>query len=261
MGRLDGRAVLVTGGGRGIGRAIALELAREGADVAVTARTRTEIEGVAGEVEALGRRGVAIQADAMQADEARGAVREAIARLGRLDALVNNVGGIVAPRGLEELLPFSHDDDLFLDNLVLNLVSAYWSTREALGTMRDQSYGRIVNIGSGYAKNSGGLLAYTTAKHGIVGFTRALAAQVAPVGISVNCLCPGWTNTQLVDFEVLAMAYGTDAAGARAKAEADNLQGRILEPEELGPMAALLCSEASAGITGQVISVDGGFMV
>ena len=91
--------------------------------------------------------------------------------------------------------------------------------------------------------------------------TRALAAQLAPFGITVNCLCPGWNNTKLVDWDVLAVAYGTDPAGARAMAESDNLQQRILEPAELGPMAALLAAEESAGITGQVISVDGGFRV
>lgn len=261
MGRLDGRVALVTGGGRGIGRAMALEMAREGADVAVTSRTASEIEAVAGEVKALGRRGLAIPADAMSREESRGAVREAIAQLGRLDALVNNAGGLIAPRGLEELLPFDHDDELFLDNVVLNLVSAYWSTREALPHMRERGYGRILNIGSGYAKNSGGVISYSAAKHGIVGLTRSLAAQVAPFGITVNCLCPGWTNTRLVDWEALAVVYGTDAAGARAAAEADNLQKRILEPEELGPMAALLVAESSAGITGQVVSVDGGFKV
>jgi NAD(P)-dependent dehydrogenase (short-subunit alcohol dehydrogenase family) len=261
MGRLDGRAALVTGGGRGIGRAIALALAREGADVAVTARTRSEIEAVAGEVEALGRRGAAVCADAMDASQTRAAVREAIARLGRLDALVNNAGGIVAPRGLVDLLPFSHDDRLFSENLVLNLVSAWWATQEALPHMRERRHGRVLFIGSGYAKRSGGLVAYTAAKHGLVGLTRALAAQVAPFGITVNCLCPGWTHTRLVDWDALAVAYGTDAAGARARAEADNLQHRVLEPAELGPMAALLAADESAGITGQVISVDGGFGV
>lgn len=93
------------------------------------------------------------------------------------------------------------------------------------------------------------------------GFTRALAAQTAPFGITVNCLCPGWTNTSLVDWNRLAEAWGTDPAGAKASAESENLQHRILEPEELGPMAVLLASEESAGVTGQVISVDGGYKV
>jgi NAD(P)-dependent dehydrogenase (short-subunit alcohol dehydrogenase family) len=255
------RTAFVSGAGRNIGRAIALELAREGADVAVTSRTRRELEAVAKEVEALGQRGLALPADAMSAEQTRAVVREALAELGQLDVLVNNVGGVVAPRGLGELLAFGHDDQLFVDNLVLNLVSGWWSTAEALPHMRERGYGRIVNIGSGYAKNSGGLVAYTAAKHGVVGLTRALAAQVAPFGITVNCLCPGWTNTALVDWDVLALAYGTDAAGARAMAESENLQKRVLEPEELGPMAALLAAEEAAGITGQVISVDGGFKV
>lgn len=261
MGRLEGRTALVTGGGRGIGRAIAVELAREGADVAVTSRTQGQLEAVAREIEALGRRGLALPADAMNVAEVRAVVRETVSGLGQLDVLVNNVGGLLAPRGLGDLLPFSHDDQLFTDNLVLNLVSGWWSTSEALPHMHERGYGRIINIGSGYAKNSGGLVAYSAAKHGVVGLTRALAAQVAPSGITVNCLCPGWTNTALVDWNVLAMAYGTDAAGAKAMAESENLQKRVLEPEELGPMAALLASEEAAGITGQVISVDGGYKV
>jgi NAD(P)-dependent dehydrogenase (short-subunit alcohol dehydrogenase family) len=261
MGRLDGRVALVTGGGRGIGRAIALELAREGADVAVTSRTQGELEAVVKEIAALGRQGLALPADAMNVAEVRAVVREVISERGQLDVLVNNVGGVLAPHGLGDLLPFDHDDQLFTDNLVLNLVSGWWSTAEALPHMRDRAYGRIINIGSGYAKNSGGLVCYSAAKHGVVGLTRALAAQVAPFGITVNCLCPGWTNTALVDWDVLALAYGTDAAGAKAMAENENLQKRVLEPEELGPMATLLAAEDAAGITGQVVSVDGGYKV
>jgi NAD(P)-dependent dehydrogenase (short-subunit alcohol dehydrogenase family) len=261
MGKLDGRTALITGGGRGIGRALALAFAREGADVAVTARTRSEIEAVAEDVKGLARRGVALCADALSAEQTREAAREAIARLGRLDIVVNNAGGLHARGNLEELLPFTHDDDLFLDNLVLNLVSAYWTTRQVLPHMRERGYGRIVNIGSGHARRSGGLLAYTTAKHGMVGFTRSLAAHVASHGITVNCLCPGWTDTRLVDWDVIGALQGRDAATARAAAESEALQQRILEPEELGPMAVLLASEEAAAITGQVVSVDGGFKV
>jgi len=262
MDRLKGKVALVTGGGRGIGRAIALALAREGAAVAVSSRTLSELEHVAGEAAACGAAGaLAIRADATRAPEQRAAVRRAIEYFGQLDILVNNAGGVVATGGMKDLLAFSHDDDLFLQNLNLNLTSAYWATSEALPHMRDHRYGRVISIGSGYAKRSGGLIAYTAAKHGLVGYTRALAAETAPFGITVNCLCPGWTNTTLVNFDALASAYGTDAAGAKAIIESENLQHRVLEPEELGPMAVLLASEDSAGITGQVISVDGGYKV
>jgi len=127
--------------------------------------------------------------------------------------------------------------------------------------MRERGYGRVINIGSGASKNSGASVAYVTAKHGLVGFTRQLAADVGKQGITVNCLCPGWTNTSLVDFESMARSRGVSVEEARATAEASNLQGRVLEPEELGPMAALLASPAGGGITGQVISVDGGYKV
>jgi NAD(P)-dependent dehydrogenase (short-subunit alcohol dehydrogenase family) len=261
MGRLDGRVAWITGGGRGIGRAIALEMAREGADIAISSRTESELEGVAGEIEGLGCRALAVRADVMGLEDIRNATREILSHFGRLDILVNNAGGGVPPRKPEDLQPFPHDDQSFLDNLNLNLISVWRATREVLPHMRDQGYGRIINIGSGYAKHSGGTVVYTAAKHGVVGLTRALAALVASHGITVNCLCPGWTNTRLVNFDAMGKAMGVDGATARTMVENDNLQKRILEPEELGPMAALLASEVSAGITGQVISVDGGYKV
>jgi len=261
MGRLEGLVALVTGGGRGIGRAIALEFAREGAAVAITSRTRAELDAVAAEVRALGGRCETVRADAMERAQAVGAVTATLERLGRLDILLNNVGGGVPVRSPADVDPFTHDDDVFVDNLTLNLVTHYWTTRAALPSMRERRYGRVINIGSGYAKRSGGGLAYTTAKHGVVGFTRALAAQVAPHGITVNCLCPGWTNTALIRIDRVAERLGTDVEGAKAHLAKDNLLDRILEPEELGPMAALLAAPESAGITGQVISVDGGYKV
>jgi NAD(P)-dependent dehydrogenase (short-subunit alcohol dehydrogenase family) len=234
-------------------------MAREGADVAVSARTRAEIEAVAREIEALGRRSLAVPCDVMKREEIRSLVATVIGHFGRLDILVNNAGGLVGD--LRRCQPLDHDDELFEANLFLNLTSAYYATRCALPQMMKQRYGRIINIGSGYAKRGGGPLAYSAAKHGLVGFTRALAYPAAEYGITVNCLCPGWTNTKLADFEVLGKAYGVEPAALRAMAESENIQKRILEPEELGPMAALLASPEGGGITGQVISVDGGYKV
>ena len=259
MGRLNDRVAVVTGGGRGIGRAIALEMARDGARVVVSSRTREQLDSVVAEAEEVGSSGLAIVADALDREEAKAPVREAFAAFGRVDILVNNVGGGAPLRGSQN--PFTHDDDVFEANLALNLTSAYWTTREALPLMRDAGYGRIINIGSGYSKRSGGALAYTCAKHGLIGFTRALAHDTAAHGITVNCLCPGWTNTALVDWEGMGKAMGMSADEAHALRAAENLQDRVLEPEELGPMASLLAAPESAGITGQVISVDGGYKV
>lgn len=259
-GELSGLVALVTGGGRGIGRAIALEMAKNGATIVVSSRTPSELDEVVAEVRAFGANGLALRSDAMARDQALETVAAALQLFGRLDIVVNNVGGGVGGRPQDQD-PFTHNDDVFVDNLTLNLVTHYWTTRAALPSMKEHHFGRIINIGSGYAKNSGGALAYTTAKHGLIGFTRALAAQVAPHGITVNCLCPAWTNTRLINIDQIAERLGTDVEGAKASLARDNLLGRILEPEELGPMAALLAAPKSAGITGQVISVDGGYKV
>jgi len=193
----------------------------------------------------------------MDRADARRPVAEAVKRFGRVDVLVNNVGGTVG-RAHD---PFTGDDASFENTLVLCLTSAWWTSREALPVMREQGFGRIINIGSGASKGTGGSLAYTTGKHALVGFTKQLAAAGAEHGITVNCLCPGWTRTSLLDFELIAKREGTTAEEAEARAAGQALQNRVLDPEELAGMATLLAADDGRGITGQVISVDGGYKV
>jgi len=256
---LGGRVAVVTGGGRGIGRAIARRLAGDGAVVVVSSRTQADLDAVVSDVGRAGGRGLAVVADAGDRADARRPVQEAFARFGRVDIVVNNVGGVVG----RDHDPFTGTDDAFERTLTLNLTSAWWTTREALPHMREAGWGRVVNIGSGASKSSapGTRVAYAAAKHGLVGFTRQLARAVAPHGITVNCVCPGWTNTSMVDWAAIAARGGVTVEEAQAEALAANLQHRILEPEELTGMVALLAGDEGAGITGQVISVDGGYGV
>jgi NAD(P)-dependent dehydrogenase (short-subunit alcohol dehydrogenase family) len=196
-----------------------------------------------------------VVADASDRDDARRPVYAALDRFGRVDILVNNVGGSVG-RAHD---PFTGDDASFEDTLALNLTSAWWTTRAALPAMREQQWGRVISIGSGASKRAAGTVAYTTAKHALIGLTKQLAQATGADGITVNLLCPGWTNTSLLDFEKVAQRNGTTVDEAMAVAHADNAQHRVLEADELAGMATLLASDEGAGITGQVISVDGGY--
>jgi len=257
MGQLDGRVAVITGGGRGIGEAIALRYAAEGATIVISSRTASDLEDTLGRAGLDAGRGLAVVADAMDRDDARRPVHAALETFGRVDVLVNNVGGTVGRTSLFDADP----GDGFEKTLVLSLTSAWWTTSAALPGMRDQGGGRIINIGSGAARMTGGSVPYTTAKHGLVGFSKELAKSVAPYGINVNVLSPGFTRTTLLDFEAIATRNGTTAEEEEARACAENLQHRVLEAEELGGMATLLAGEDGRGITGQVISVDVGYKV
>jgi NAD(P)-dependent dehydrogenase (short-subunit alcohol dehydrogenase family) len=259
---LEGRRALVTGGGRGIGRSIALALADAGADVAVAARSRDELEEVAREIEKLGRRGIAAVIDLMDRDAINHGFRQASEKLGGVDILVNNAGGTVHA-GSELLNPLNHDARAFEDNLFLNLLQAVYMTKAALPFMIAQNWGRIINIGSSGGDHHGmGPVSYATAKHGLVGFTRAMSYALAPHGININVISPGLTETRVLDWEHMAHLYKVATAEeAKRKAVDKTALKRLLSPAEFGPVAVLLASDAGAAITGQVIGVDAGYLV
>ena len=218
MGKLEGRVALVTGSGRGIGRAIALAYAREGARIGLTSRSRPELEAVKLDIEAAGGESFVVTADLFDGPAIKRMVDDVIAHFGRLDILVNNGGGMVASGSAVQAL--THDDAAFEKTIFLNLTSTYYATRAALPQMVQQNYGRVIFIGSGYAKRGGGPIAYTAAKHAVIGMTRALAYQV-PSSITVNTLSPGWTRTNLVDFDRIAAARGIDKKAAETLVAGD----------------------------------------
>jgi 3-hydroxybutyrate dehydrogenase/3-oxoacyl-[acyl-carrier protein] reductase len=256
MDKLEGQVAVVTGGGRGIGKAIALALAGEGAAVIVSSRSKAELDSTVSEVKALGGDGLAVVADAMERSAARRPVAAALERFGRVDVVIPNVGGVA---GMHTCL--EGGDKGFETTLVLNLTSAWWTISAAMPAMRAQGYGRIVTIGSTEAlrANDGGPPAYVAAKHGLVGLTKQLAQDCGVYGITANCICPGWTNTAMVDFDNTARHLGITPEQARAYATDKAALRCIMEPEDIAAIALLLVSPEGARITGSVISVDGGY--
>lgn len=253
MSALADKIAIITGASSGIGLATAKHLSSLGARLVLAARDADALKRLEQELPGS----VAISTDVTKPDQAARLVEETITGFGRVDVLVNNVGGSVG----RDHDPFTMTDETFERTLAMNLTSAWWTTSAALGGMRERGWGRIVMIGSGAARAStpGGRLGYTAGKHGLVGLTRQLAEATAVHGITVNCVCPGWTNTSMVDWEAIAARQGVTVAAAQAGALASNAQHRILEPEELTGMISLLVGDEGAGITGQVIGVDGGY--
>ena len=247
MTRLAGRHAAVTGGGTGIGRAIAVRLAAEGAEVTVLGRREAPLR----EAAALLPGGRAQPCDV--ADEA--AVATAFAALPRVDVLVNCAGAA----GSAPFLKMSLEH--FRGMLEANLVSAFLCSRAVAPAMLEAGFGRIVNVAStaglrGYPYIAG----YTAAKHGLVGLTRALAAEFAQNGVTVNAICPGYVDTEIVRATVanIQAKTGRTAEQARAALVKLNPQGRLVRPEEAADVVAWLCGAEAASVTGQAIGVAGG---
>ena len=237
-GSLNGRVALVTGGGRGIGRAIALALAEHGADVAVNYRERSEdAEAVADAVRRLERKAIAIQADVSEGAAVKRLVERAEAEIGPIGILVNNAG-VALQRGLDDLTEAEFDL-----TIAVNLKSAFLCTQAVLPAMRKQRWGRIVNISSGAARG-GGIVGvhYNASKAGLEGLTRGYAARLVKEGITVNAVSPS--------------LIATDMLGALPGAAANTPLGRAGTSEEVAQ--AVLMVIGNPYMTGQTVPVNGG---
>ncbi len=245
---LSGKAAVVTGGSRGIGRAIALRLARQGADVAFSYRgNQPAADDTVGQLEALGRRALGVQGDATDPASAEALVKQALEAFGKVDILVNNAG-ITRDDLIMRMSP-----ETWREVLETNLFGAFYATKAVTRPMLKARAGRIVNITSvsGQAGQMG-QANYSAAKAGLIGLTKATARELASRGITCNAVAPGFVLTEL-----------TEGLPDDLKAQITERTplGRFGTPEEIADAVAFLASDEARYITGQVLAVDGGLVM
>ncbi len=258
--KLQNRLAFITGGGRSIGRAIALAFAREGANIAVAARTREQVDQVVGEVRnQFNVDAIAVECDVRNSESVRDAFAVAREKFGRgPDIVVNNAG--IARTSLF----VNTDEEFWVDHLDTNLGGTFRCTHAALPEMIERGWGRIINIASIAGKTGAPYVsAYAASKHGVLGLTRSLALEVAMQGITVNAICPGYVDTEMTSrgVENIVEKTGRSADDALKMLERMSPQNRLVTPEEVAALAVLLASEDGRGINGQAINVDGGTVV
>ena len=254
---LTGKVALITGGGRGIGRAIALAFANQGATVAVASRTEEQVKVVAAEIKDLtGRESVALVcdvADSKSVDQMFATLRELVQ--GEVDILINNAGMA------ESATIVNTTDELWERHLSINLSGTFFCTRAAVSSMVAKGWGRVINIASIAGKTGGPYItAYSASKHGVLGLTRSVALELANTGVTINAICPGYVETEMVSrgIDRITSRTGRSAEEALESLRKMNPQNRFVTVDEVASLALLLASDDGRGINGQAINIDGG---
>jgi len=251
--RLEGKVALVTGASRGIGEAISRRLAADGARVALAARDEEACRRIAREIEAAGGEAIALRCDVTDSRSIAETIAAIVSQWRRIDVLVNNAG-------LGGPTPLDDPDDSRWDAIIAtNLTAVFRVTRAALPHLSEAA--RIINLSSvvgrfGVAR----MAAYSATKHGVIGLTRTFALELAPRGITVNAMCPGWVETEMArdGFRRIGIRRGGGEEEGRDLAAKMAPLARVIEPEEVAGLASYLASEEARSITGQAIVLDGG---
>jgi NAD(P)-dependent dehydrogenase (short-subunit alcohol dehydrogenase family) len=261
--KLQDKVAVVTGGGRGIGRAICLAFADEGANVVIAADVESQVKDVAAEVEARRRKAVAYRVDVVNADEVEGLLKATLAAFGTVDILVN-CAGVVGKRAFI----CDTDDAEWRRVIDVNLFGTYYCIKNFLRVMMRQGEGRIINIASISGKQASPTnAAYSASKHAVIGLTRTVAAEMGLLrlpGITVNAICPGVVDTEMVMGaggvvdELARILQISREQVVQERVLPMSIQRRLLDPEEIAAAAVYLASPAARGITGQAINVCAG---
>jgi ketoreductase len=252
---LNGQVALVTGGGVGIGRAIAQALVANHVQIAICGRRLEELDRTAQELKQMGGEVLPFSCDVTQREDVERTVQSVVKHFGRLDILINNAGA-------SGRTPIQDPDDAkWLNIIAVNLTGTYLCSKLVVPHMLSQKYGRIVNLSSVLGRfGVSGYLAYCTAKHGVLGFTKALALELASQGITVNAICPTWVDTAMArqGIEETAAIIGISADEFRTQAINAVPIKRMAEADEVAGLVVYLCSKEASALTGQALNVCGG---
>jgi NAD(P)-dependent dehydrogenase (short-subunit alcohol dehydrogenase family) len=252
-GDLEGQTALVTGGGRGIGKAIAIAFARAGARVAVAARTRDEIEAVAEACRECAGDATAVVLDVTDPTSCDSAVIACLETWGNLDVLVNNAGVATAQKFTDI------SDEIWAHTLSVDLTGPFRMIQSALPGMLERNRGTVITIASIAGKAGAPYIApYNAAKHGVLGLMRSLAAEYSRTGITFNSVCPAYVDTPMTELAVQHIMRMTRRSREAALSALLTPQGRLVQPEEVAAVCVLLAGQYGRSITGQAINVDGG---